>query len=406
MINKKLYDLAKQAALGSRKEKEQVFLEVGKLASRKGIYPASIAELYLARAKEEISLNFTVPAFNLRGLTFEVAQALFRAVIKNKVGTFIIELAPSEADYTAQPFLEYTTVVTAAALSQGFSGPLFLQGDHFQLKASSQKEIERIKKLIKEAIEAGFYNVDIDASTLVDYSQKTIKQQQWTNFLITAELSGYIRQKQPKGITVSLGGEIGHIGGKNSTEEELKVFIEGYQKAFKGKIGLSKISVQTGTHHGGVVLPDGTLAKVDVDFAVLKKLSRVAREYNMAGAVQHGASTLAQKYFACFPQTEAVEIHLATAFQNIIMDHPRFPKGLLAKMYAWLDREMKKEKKGTDKQFHYRLRKKAWGRFEKQCWALPKQVKEAIGRDLQKRFEFLFKALGVVGTKRLVSKFA
>ena len=62
-------------------------------------------------------------------------------------------------------------------------------------------------------------------------------------------------------MTVSLGGEIGEVGEKNSTPEELDAYMQGYEKALKALgdyAGLSKISVQTGTSHGGIVLPDGT----------------------------------------------------------------------------------------------------------------------------------------------------
>ena len=80
---------------------------------------------------------------------------------------------------------------------------------------------------------------------------------------------------EPKGITISVGGEIGEVGKKNSTVEELRAFMDGYNSTLsakgKGMKGISKISVQTGTTHGGVPLPDGTIAKVKLDFDTLKK---------------------------------------------------------------------------------------------------------------------------------------
>src|SRR5439155_12060649 len=86
---------------------------------------------------------------------------------------------------------------------------------------------------------------------------------------------------------------------------------------------------QTGTSHGGVVLPDGSIANVQLDLAALKALSQDARaKYGLGGAVQHGASTLPPEAFSQFPQCEAVEIHLATNFQTIVMDHPALPQQL------------------------------------------------------------------------------
>ena len=399
--------LAYQAVFGPEKEKARQ--KIRSLAKEKGIWPASINNLYMARAERKIPLNFTVPAINIRGMAYDIAQAVFQSTNQLKAGAFIFEIARSEIDYTDQSPEEYVIVIMAAAIKSNFTGPLFIQGDHYQIKPGQpkEKEIEKLKKLISQSIKAGFYNIDIDASTLVDYQQETIKDQQKSNYEATIQLAQYTRQIQPKGITVSLGGEIGHIGGKNSTEEELRAFMDGFTKQFgPGATGLSKISIQTGTHHGGVVLPNGKLAQVDVDFEVLKNLAQIARKYGMGGTVQHGASTLSDKYFSQFPKAEAIEVHLATGFQNIILDHSSFPKELLSKMYLWLDKNQASERKNqASQQFHYQLRKKAWGHFKKEIWDLPPEIKNQILEDLKKRFIFIFKALNIKNTKEIVEKY-
>src|ERR671938_677564 len=96
--------------------------------------------------------------------------------------------------------------------------------------------------------------------------------------------------QEPEGVTISVGGEIGEVGTQNSTVEELRAFMDGFNRTLKGKAapgtpGLSKISVQSGTSHGGVVLPDGSIADVKLDLDTLERLSTVARkEYGLAGA--------------------------------------------------------------------------------------------------------------------------
>ena len=167
----------------------------------------------------------------------------------------------------------------------------------------------------------------------------------------------------------------------------------------------SKISVQTGTSHGGVVLPDGSIADVKLDLKALEALSRAARSaYGLGGAVQHGASTLPPDAFGNFPRIETVEIHLATNFQNIIFDHPALPADLRRRMLAWLDQNAESERKpkDTDEQFYYRARKKAIGPFKGECWSLPAEVRGAIAADLEKTFGFLFQQLAVKGTADLV----
>ena len=381
-----------------------------------GILPASIQSLYEAMGRKEIS-GFTVPAINIRGITYHVAQAVFRAAMKGNVGPVIFEIARSEIGYTKQRPQEYTCNVLAAAVKSGWRGPVFLQGDHFQINAKKfaadgEKETQSVKDLIREAIQAGFYNIDIDTSTLVDLSWPTIKDQQRLNYTLAAELTALIRDLEPKGITVSVGGEIGEVGGKNSTVEELQTFMDGYLEELKKRgpalKGISKISVQTGTTHGGVPLADGTVAKVKIDFEVLEKLSETARaEYGLSGAVQHGASTLPDEAFDRFPATGTAEIHLATGFQNIIYDSRSFPDQLRARIYNHLRAEMKGEwkEKDTEEQFIYKTRKKAFGPFKPELWQLPTDVRDEICKELEGKFAFLFDKLMVMGTRPVLDQY-
>ena len=393
--------------------KDSNILKIRKLAAEHGLYLASIQGLYEAAGKGKYS-GKTVPAINIRGLTFHVARAAFRAAIKDKVGALIFEIARSEIDYTAQRPGEYTACVLAAAIAEGFEGPVFMQGDHFQInagkfRADPQKELNAITDLIEEAVVAGFYNIDIDASTVVDLSKTTILEQQQQNSRITAEMTRFIRGLQPQGITVSIGGEIGEVGGTNSTVEDLDAFMTGYRKLIGPDIkGISKISVQTGTKHGGVVLPDGSIAKVNIDFNTLKELSSVAREkYGMGGAVQHGASTLPDEAFHHFPEAGTLEVHLATGFQNIIYDSPHFPKDLLSEINKKLAEKYAKDRKEgeTEEQFLYQTRKKAFGDFKKEMWNLPESTLIAIGAELEDRFSLLFQKLNVVNTTGMVKKY-
>ncbi|MEK7765522.1 MAG: class II fructose-bisphosphate aldolase, partial [bacterium] len=290
-----------------------------------------------------------------------------------------------------------------------------IQGDHFQANAKNYAkdrvaEIEGIKKATKQAIDAGFYNIDIDTSTLVDLSKATLAEQQGLNCSECAAITEFTRANQPKGVQVSLGGEIGEVGGKNSTVEELTAFMDGYQKLLpKGTVGLSKISVQTGTAHGGVVLPDGTMAQVKVDFDALQKLSELSRtRYGMGGAVQHGASTLPIELFDKFPQMGTCEIHLATEFQNMVYEHPAFPKTLKAEMYEFLVKDCAGERKAgeSDSQFYYKTRKKALGPFKERLWGLPEDVRETLMGALEQKVEVLIRKLNVTGTGPKTKPFA
>ena len=356
--------------------KKKLAKKIFDIAYKKGIYLSSIHQLYMARGRNEYS-GFTVPAINLRSMTYDLAAAIFRVAKRNNSGAFIFEIAKSEMGYTAQSPIEYSSVILAAAIKEGFSGPVFIQGDHFQANAKKfqenpEKEIDGLKALIAESIESGFYNIDIDSSTLVDLSKPTVKKQQEFNYDVCAKLTQFIRQIQPRKVEVSVGGEIGEVGHQNSTPEDLHAFMTGYKESLrKGRTGISKISIQTGTSHGGVVLPDGKVAQVKLDFDTLKSLSEIARkEYGLAGAVQHGASTLPAEAFHKFPEVETAEVHLATEFQNMIYESKHFPVELRTKIYDWLKVNAASERKEgeTEEQFIYKTRKKHWGRLRKISW--------------------------------------
>ena len=379
-----------------------------------GCGSSSIHQLYRARGRGEIDpTEFTVPAINVRAITYLTARQAFAAALERDAATVIFEIAKSEMAYTEQRPAEYAAVVLGAALREGWRTPVFLQGDHFQFNATKWAsgpgpELDGIKDLTGEAIGAGFFNIDIDSSTLVDLSLPTVVDQQQVNAENTAELTRLVRELEPEGVTISIGGEIGEVGKTNSTEEELRAYVDGYLTLCGGAEPISKVSIQTGTSHGGVVLPDGSVAEVSIDFDTLRRLSTVAREeYGMAGCVQHGASTLPDDAFDNFPSNGTAEIHLATGFQNILYDGGGLPDALRAEMMEWCRDNCADERKDgeTEEQFLYKTRKKAIGPFKRQLWTLPSAAADTIAANLRHKFGLLFDELRIAGTRPHVERF-
>jgi fructose/tagatose bisphosphate aldolase len=388
------------------------------LAAAAGIWPASIHDLYMAMGRGDAG-GFTVPAFNIRTIAYDTARAVIRSARALDAGAFIFEISRGEMAYTDQQPREYAAVVTGAALREGFRGPIFIQGDHVQANARAynsparDQELAALRALIDEEIGAGFYNIDIDSSTLVDLDQPTLEQQQAVNVAVAADFTAFIRQRQPAGVAISVGGEIGEVGGKNSDVHELRAFMDGYTAALRQRAGacagVSKISVQTGTAHGGFVNADGTLRMdVQIDIRTLEELSRVSRqEYGLGGVVQHGASTLPADAFDAFPRAGACEIHLATSFQNIVYDHPAFPADLKNEIYTWVHAHAAGDRAthDTDEQFVYKARKKALGPFKVKLWAIDEERRRAIGAALEEQFGLLMQRLRIADTSSVVAKF-
>ena len=412
-------------------------------AFQKKIFLASIFNYYEHKAKDNNKI--TVPAINIRGMTYNTAQAVFQAVKNKKVTAFILEIAKSEIKYTDQLPAEYVTSILAAAIKKDYQGLLFLQGDHFQIsleryQEDPEQEREKIKQLIKQAVEAGFYQIDLDMSTLVDWSKQDYREQQEANYKETAILTGYVRDLErelgldKQGIVINLGGEVGEIGkgikGRNSTVDDLKAFMDGYLKELarlskekKYQLqGITKIAIQTGTCHGGIRDGKGNLIKeVKLSFNALAEVGQVARQkYSLAGVVQHGASTLNPDYFSVFTgkpsslnfnisedlltkenikvlaENPVAEVHLATAYQDTIFDHPDFPEQLSQEIKAWvLENYPVKQNEDLEKTYKSN-RKHAWGPFKLKLWNLPLEIQEKIQQTLINQFsKDVFGNLGV-----------
>ncbi len=386
-------DLVRNAVFGDADAKaasrQQIHLE----ARKRGAVSSSIFPLYMAIGRGEVSRRFTVPAFNIRALTYDAARALFRAAMRHDVGGFIFEIARSEIGYTEQRPAEYSACVLAAAIREGFQGAVFIQGDHFQASAKKwvteegrKAEIKALESLIDEALAAEFFNIDIDTSTLVDLSFPTREEQQRANYEGTAHLTKYIRARQPDGITISIGGEIGEVGKYNTQPDEVRAYMNGLQK---------------------LPMADGSSAQAKIDFEVLRQTTKICRqEYGIAGSVQHGASTLPESVFNKFPESEAVEIHLATGFQNMILDAATFPADMKEDIRTFCFANAADERKPgeTDEQFVYKTRKKAIGPFKRRMWDMPPANKQPIIEELEAKFEFLMEKLGVFGTTDIVRK--
>jgi hypothetical protein len=215
-----------------------------------GCPSASIHDLYMARSRGEYS-GWTQPAINLRTQVFDMVAAGCRAAAELGAGSPIWELARSEQAYTYQRPGEYITSVLAGAIHAAWQGPVFVQGDHYQWNASNYAaDPDKVTKALHEAtlnaMSVGYGNIDIDSSTLVDLGFDTLDAQQQVNYTRAAELAAVIRENQE--LVVSIGGEIGEVGKENSTPDELRAYLDGFDREFRSRVGddvvgLSKVSV-------------------------------------------------------------------------------------------------------------------------------------------------------------------
>lgn len=377
-----------------------------------GVWPPSIGLFYRALAGGRVA-PATVPAVNVRGLTYDLARAAWRAAGAVDAAPLIFELAPGESAAGDQLFVEYVALVLAAAVREGYRGPVFFQGDHFHVEAhAGAADLAGVNALCREALAAGMCQIDVDAADLEPAAEGDNAHR--ANAAATAAVTAFIRRCAP-GADVVVGGEVGVIGGQNTTPDDLHAFMAAFQEALPaGLDGLGKISVQTGTRHGGRVLADGSVGVMPLDLSLVARLSRVAREaYGLPGVVQHGASTLTLEQLGQLPAAGAIEVHLATAIQNMVFDHDAFPTPLRRRMAAALGGEegQRAEQDAgddegqalTEAQRFYHNRWRAWGDFKRELWLMPRAVRREIAGTVEAWFADLFRALQVAGRREEVA---
>ncbi|WP_159087053.1 class II fructose-bisphosphate aldolase [Loktanella sp. Alg231-35] len=399
--------LARFAAFGSGAVQIAAHQATWDIARAAGIYSASIDALYRQFARNEIS-GLTVPAMNMRAIAFESARGVFQAMQELDVGAAIFELSRGEIGFTGQRPHEYATVILCAAIAEGHTGPVFLQGDHFQVSASrfadnSETEIVAVEALIAEAISAGFYNIDIDTSTLVDLSTNDIDAQQEPNYSLSGRFANFTRQAEPEGVTISLGGEIGEVGESNSTVEEVNVYLTGFETCTpENQLGLTKLSIQSGTRHGGNVLADGSFGEMPIEFDLIEDLSATCREpHGLGGCVQHGASMLTLEKISKLPCAGCIEVHLAAAFLNAVYDN--LPDHLVQSADHWAKEKFSDEWKPdwSEAQFLHHARRYPIRAFKKEWWQA-RECHDAVRNAVYRSAFAYFKALKVDNTSDLI----
>src|SRR5688572_3976657 len=81
-----------RAVFGEQAEKDAARWLIWEIGQAVGVKPASIHDLYLARGRGEVN-GFTVPAINVRGMSYDTARAIFRTANRLDAGAFLLEIA-------------------------------------------------------------------------------------------------------------------------------------------------------------------------------------------------------------------------------------------------------------------------------------------------------------------------
>jgi len=412
-----IYQLAFNASVNKDETIKKASIHwINQIAKALEIVSTSNFDFYQKKAAGEHQF-FTVPAINGRMVAFHLTRAAVSAADKLGLPHLIFELALSEGGYTGQKKNEYAALVKAAYISLGLQKrELHLQADHYQLdpkkyEEDADKELQRIKDATEFALEQEVYNIDIDASKFeTDDPSKSDRENQEVNAKLAAEVFAFIRQYEQEHnlpCTISIGGEVGEVGGENTKYPQVIAYMEMVKEHLESKglskaPGFSKISINVGSAHGGVLGEDGKpLDTVPLDFQAHHDLYMKGKDPFNKGqhilGVQHGASTLPKTAFQLFPAMHVAEIHLATGFQNVIWDTlEQEDNPLFTAMSGKVDSEFgEKVKAHKTPAIGFMKERKRVTQFFKRQLLLSKAI-PAIEKNLEAEFTTIFHSLYTV----------
>jgi hypothetical protein len=387
-------------AIFHESEEFRYFLQwlIREVAAKLVVYPTSIQGLHEA-AVLGVAPVFTAPALSLHALSYDVARACFRAARETGAGAFIFGYTDEVAGYGFQPPAEYATCILAAAIREGYQRAVFLQSDNIRIgrasyQVSRDDEIDRLKERIEEAITAGFFNIDLDTSSLADFSHPSFPEQHQQSGRECAELVAFIREIEPEELSVDIGAEIKAMGDGNLTADQFRAFMESFYVQLNlpgGKKDLSKIVVLVG--------------EADVDLNLVRDLGEIARrEYGLSLAVRSGITPIPETLFPQFPGNNVSELHLVAPFEDLIFDHEAFPVELKKDIYRWIDSEWPGERQAgvSGEAFYRATRKRALLPFKRALWDLPQELRDQMMADVQAKVVSYFDMLRVSNTTGLV----
>ncbi|HWA64464.1 MAG TPA: class II fructose-bisphosphate aldolase [Candidatus Paceibacterota bacterium] len=231
--------------------------------------------------------------------TEDVLKAIVAAA--GEAGSVAVMVGTSEGEAGFIGITEAVALVRAIRESMQF--PVFLNADHF-------KSFEKCK----EAIDAGYDSVIIDASKLARED----------NIALTKQVVAYARSVNPD---ISVEGELGYLKGSSEVQTKIEISPDDYSKPeevadFVGQTGVDRMAVVFGNIHGIV-----TDQEEKLDIGHFKKIVAAAPTPYY---VLHGASGLKDDDVHTAIQAGVANVHFNTelrvAYQHELarqlVEHP------------------------------------------------------------------------------------
>ncbi len=230
----KIDNLLNAKIMGDKDLLITAFYLISSIAWKLNIYFSSLQKINKAQANHEISSQVKIFSMDVTEDSLVELRGLFKSMNLEKTKLLSLSINPKKMDQTW--FYRYITKILAAAILEEYSGPIFLQTDsiYFDPKEFDNNRdnlLENLKKSIQNAIKAGIYNLNIDASDLIDADKSVTSEKMLMNLKMVAMATNlWVRNYQPNGITVSISGKIGKGAGEFIQKDELKDYLKRLMK--------------------------------------------------------------------------------------------------------------------------------------------------------------------------------
>ena len=220
--------------VGNKDQLIAAFLLIYSIAWKLNIFPSSLQKIYKAQASHEIFPQIKILSLDVTEDSFENLRILFNSMNKEETKLLSFSINPKQMDQTW--FFPYITKILAAAIMEDYSGPIFLQTDNIYFDPLSFENdrdnlLDRLKKITQNAIKSGIYNLNLNASELIDPDKSVTSEKMLMNLKMVAMVTNlWVRNYQPNGITVSVSGKLGKLAVDFIQKDELKDYLKRLMK--------------------------------------------------------------------------------------------------------------------------------------------------------------------------------
>lgn len=375
-------------------------------AAAEGIHCTSLAGLYAALARG-LAPPVTVPLLRACVLPYDVARAVLRAARDHASEALAFAFGPEDASDTGLSVLDYASCVLAAALRERHGGPIFLRFGPLRVRSAAfaldaGAELSRLETLASDAVEAGFLNVHVDGSRLVDPGASTPLDKVALAAAVSGRLGAHVRGVRPRGGDVCLVSGIGDPGGREAVVDAARAFLDAFEVALHtraGRVpGLSALSLRHSTE-GPYELP------VDPDLDLLREAGEVvSHDYRIGGTSIGDVTPLEQGRLSTLPPARVREAELSLALQDAVLDHPAFPLHIRDELHRRVDTQLRAERRpGEDAgDFRRRNRRRLLAPFLRELFDLDAAARDAIAGDLRTRAGGWIAQLGGTNTQGVI----